>query len=80
MKKHAGPVGRIHSDHQKFAMGEVDDVHHPEDDGQAKGHQGKEKAHQDSLKNRINDDHERSYIEAVQHSASQPQNLFRTDH
>ena len=63
MKKQAGPVGRIHSDHQKFAMGKVDDVHHPEDDGQAKGHQGKEKAHQDSLKNRINNNHERSYLE-----------------
>jgi hypothetical protein len=59
MEKKAGPVGRIHSNHQKFAMGEVDDVHHPEDDGQPKGHQSEEKAHQDSLKQSIEYNHKK---------------------
>ena len=79
MKKHAGPIGRIHSDHQKFAMGEVDDVHHPEDDGQTKGHKGEKKAHQDPLKNGINDDHENVLKKTVQNSAVSPE-FFRTDY
>ena len=36
----------IHADHQKFAVGEIDHVHHPEDDGQAQGHDGQDHAQQ----------------------------------
>jgi hypothetical protein len=57
MKKETCPVGRIHPDHQEFAVGEVDDVHHAKDDGQAKGDQGEEEAHQDSLQDRIQNNH-----------------------
>jgi len=46
MEQEARPVGRIHADHQEFAVGKVDDVHDAEDDREPKGHQGKEKAHQ----------------------------------
>ena len=47
---HARGLGRqkprVHADHQELAVGEVDDVHHPEDDGQAQGHQGENHADQ----------------------------------
>jgi hypothetical protein len=38
-------------------VGEIDDVHHAEDHGQAQGHQGEEQAHQNSLKQRVDKDH-----------------------
>jgi hypothetical protein len=38
-------------------VGKVDDVHHAEDDREAKGNQGKKKAHQDSLKECVENDH-----------------------
>ena len=47
---HARGLGRqkpgVHADHQEFAVGEIDDVHDPEDDGQAQGHQGQHHADQ----------------------------------
>ncbi len=57
MKEKASPVGRVHADHEEFAMGEVDDVHDAEDDREPEGHQGKKKAHQDSLEDGIENDH-----------------------
>ena len=33
------PVSRISPQHQKFSMGDIDNSHHPEDDGEARGHQ-----------------------------------------
>ena len=47
----------IHSNHQELTVGKVDDVHHSKDDGQAEGNQSKKKAHQDSLKKCIEDNH-----------------------
>jgi hypothetical protein len=44
-------------------VGKVDDVHHAEDDREAKGHQGKKKAHQDSLKECIENNHKLSLSE-----------------
>jgi hypothetical protein len=41
-------------------VGKVDDVHHPKDDGEAKGDQSKKKAHQDPLKEGIENDHKRN--------------------
>jgi hypothetical protein len=57
VKKKACPVGGIHSDHQEFTMGEIDDVHHTKDDGQPKGNQGEKKPHQNPLKYSVNKDH-----------------------
>jgi hypothetical protein len=34
----------VHADHQKFAVGEIDDIHHTENDGQPQGHQGQDHA------------------------------------
>jgi hypothetical protein len=57
MEKKAGPVGGIHPDHQEFTVGKIDNVHHAKDNGQPKGDQSKEKAHQDPLKDCIEDNH-----------------------
>jgi hypothetical protein len=38
-------------------MGEIDNVHDTKDDGQTEGHQGEEKAHQDSLEDCIENKH-----------------------
>jgi hypothetical protein len=62
MEKKACPIGRIHPDHQELTMGEVDDVHHPKDDRQTERHQGEKKTHQESLKDRIEDDHSSNLI------------------
>jgi hypothetical protein len=57
VQEQARPIGRIHANHQEFAMGKVDDVHHSEDDGETEGDQGKKKPHQDSLKECIEKNH-----------------------
>jgi hypothetical protein len=57
MEDETRPVGRVHPNHQEFSMSEIDDVHDPKDDGQTKGNQRKEKAHQYSLKDCVENDH-----------------------
>jgi hypothetical protein len=58
MEEEACPVSGIHSDHQELTVGKVDDVHHAKDDRETEGNQGKKKAHQDSLKKRVEKNHE----------------------
>src|SRR5665647_1313737 len=38
------PEGCIHGQHEELAVGEVDDLHHPKDEGEAHGHQGEDEA------------------------------------
>jgi hypothetical protein len=40
----------IHTDHQKFAMSEIDDIHHTENDGQPQSHQRQDHADEQSGK------------------------------
>ncbi len=46
---------RIHRDHQEFAMGEVDDVHQPEDQRAPYGNQSVEQPHQRPLDDRLSE-------------------------
>ena len=41
-------VGRVHPQHQQVAVGEVDDAHHAEDDGQADADEGVDAADQNA--------------------------------
>jgi hypothetical protein len=50
VEKEACPVSGIHPDHQEFAVGKVDDVHHAKDNRETEGNQSEEETHQDSLK------------------------------
>jgi hypothetical protein len=46
---------RIHRDHQKFAMGEIDDIHQAEDQRQPHGDQAVEQPHQKAAGETLND-------------------------
>ena len=41
-----GQQAGVHADHEKFAVGKIDDIHHTEDDRQAQGHDGQHHAEQ----------------------------------
>ena len=44
-----GPVGHVHADHQERTVSKIDNFEHPEDQGQAKGGQTIDGAHQDAV-------------------------------
>ena len=46
----------VHADHQELAVGEVDDVHHPEDDGEAQGDEGEDQAQEQTGHERAEQD------------------------
>jgi hypothetical protein len=57
VEEEACPVSGVHSNHQELTVGKVDDVHHAKNDSESEGNQSKKKAHQDSLKECIKNDH-----------------------
>jgi len=57
VEEEACPVSGVHSNHQELTVGKIDNVHHAKDNGEAQGHQGEEETHQDSLEDRIENEH-----------------------
>ena len=66
--------GEIHAQHQKLALGEIDDPHHAEDDAQADAHQPVDRPDQDPggerLEKNLEEGSERAHVPRAQEASS----------